>query len=220
MSYPDAFRAASQAGISVFPNLKQAHSAHMHRQHCRDCWTSYGCKRGADHSSSSTDHEAVCKSLPLTQNCSSAEPGTTDATLCIWQKASCMWSLLLGAPGGCKAASGTALAHGAPGGPCPGGTNTQLCPDTKPSHRQSRAHEHPCEPSRHKITKKVWKSLTRGQKSVELLPDWHRNLKMLMQEGAETGISNMEYTIYPIPDNALRFLLKFSTGAEKTSYGH
>lgn len=42
---------------------------------------------------------------------------------------------------------------------------------------------------------------------------------MLMQ-GAGTGIPNMKYTIYPIPENALRFLLKFSTGAEKTSYAH
>lgn len=42
---------------------------------------------------------------------------------------------------------------------------------------------------------------------------------MLMQ-GAVTGISNIKYTTYPTPDNALRFLLKFSTGAENTSYAH
>lgn len=51
-----------------------AFSIYMHRQRCRACWTIYGCKRGADHSPSSTDHDAVCKSPPLSQNCRSAEP--------------------------------------------------------------------------------------------------------------------------------------------------
>lgn len=54
---------------------------------------------------------------------------------------------------------------------------------------------------------------------MKLLTDSLRNLKMLMQ-GAVTGISNMKYVTYPIPDSALQFLLKFSTGAEKTSYTH
>lgn len=53
---------------------------------------------------------------------------------------------------------------------------------------------------------------------MKLLTDSLRNLKMLMQE-VVTGISNTKYTIYPMPDNALHFLLKFSTGAE-TSYAH
>lgn len=51
---------------------------------------------------------------------------------------------------------------------------------------------------------------------MKLLTDSLRNLKMLMQ-GAVTGISNIKYTVYPTPDNALCFLLEFSTGAEKTS---
>lgn len=66
MSYPDAFRAASWAGTSDFPNLKLEHSAYMHRQCCRAYWTTYRCRRGADHSPSSTDHNAVCESPPLT----------------------------------------------------------------------------------------------------------------------------------------------------------
>lgn len=51
------------------------------------------------------------------------------------------------------------------------------------------------------------------------LTDSLRNLKVLMQ-AAVTGISNIKYTMYPIPDNAFCFLLKLSTGAEKTSYAH
>lgn len=51
--------------------------------------------------------------------------------------------------------------------------------------------------------KTLWKSITRGgQKSMKPLTNSLRNLMMLTQ-GAVAGISNIKYTIYPIPDNAL-----------------
>lgn len=42
---------------------------------------------------------------------------------------------------------------------------------------------------------------------------------MLMQ-GAVTGISDIKYTIYPIPGNAFCLSLRFCTGAEKTAYAY
>lgn len=204
MSYPDAFTAAPWAGISDFPNLKQEHSAYMQGQHCRACWTTYGCTGGADHSPSSTAHDAVCRSPPLTQNCRSAEPCHW-CYPCIWQKAPSTEAFCWEHRGGCEAAAGTVLAQGAPMVPCLGGTNAQLSPDTKLSHRQSRAQERPCELSWHRIRKEVWKSLTRGQKSMKLQRDSVRNFKMLLHCSCREQW--LEYQIWNIPSTLYKTML-------------
>ena len=67
-------RRCFQSRISGFPNVRHEHTAYKHRQRCRACWATYGCKRDTDHSTSNADRDAAWKSPSLSKNCTFAEP--------------------------------------------------------------------------------------------------------------------------------------------------
>lgn len=99
-----------------------------------------------------------------------------DTTPCVGQKATSAWSLLAGALGWVSG-SDSHRDRAA-------GTDAQVSPDTKPSPRQSRAHECALWAPQGQDQKTVWKSITRGgQKSMELLTNSFRKLTMLMRGG-------------------------------------
>lgn len=129
----------------------------------------------------------------------------TDATLCIRQETFSMWSLLPGAPRGMWGSSQSTQGCHAQGVPTPSSPLAQ-----NPPNRQSRVIQ---------TQDQDKKSLKKPYKRTVIL--W--NCWQIHSETSRCSCKEqwLEFQIWNMPPtSALQFLLKFSTGAEKTSYTH